>query len=68
MVSAHERPELPAWTVEILRCPVTGAVLEPKQGPQGEPELVSTAAEQRIAYPVRDGVPVLLADQGRRID
>ncbi|HLR28724.1 MAG TPA: hypothetical protein VK086_08530 [Ruania sp.] len=66
-MSTEEHPELPAWAVDMLRCPVTGAPLHPQDGPHGEPELVSSAEQHRIAYPVRAGVPVLLADQGRRL-
>lgn len=53
------------WVREILRCPVTGAELEDGVGPDGQPELVSRAAG--LAYPVRDGIPVLLADEARTL-
>lgn len=53
------------WLREILRCPVTGAELVDGTGPDGEPELHSTDAENPLAYPVRDGIPVLLADEAR---
>lgn len=56
---------LEPWLLEILRCPVTGAELMPAEGPDGEPELHSADAAQPLAYPVRDGVPVLLADEAR---
>lgn len=53
------------WVREILRCPVSGAELEEGTGPDGAPELVSRAAG--LAYPVRDGLPILLADEARRL-
>ena len=53
------------WVREILRCPVTGAELVDAVGPDGAPELVSTDPERPLAYPIRDGVPVLLADEAR---
>jgi len=49
---------LSADLLKILRCPVTGSALERR----GD-ELVSTRTDddgERVAYPVRDGIPVLL--------
>ncbi|MGB0954553.1 MAG: Trm112 family protein [Panacagrimonas sp.] len=46
--------------LDILVCPVTGAPLEWHADKQ---ELWSPAA--RLAYPVRDGVPVMLEDEAR---
>ena len=57
--------DLPDWVRDILRCPVTGATLVDGVGPDGEPELHSTVATRRLAYPVRDGIPVLLAEEAR---
>ena len=53
------------WVRSILRCPVTGAELVDAVGPTGEPELHSTDLERPLAYPVHDGIPVLLESEAR---
>ena len=58
-------PALEAWLLDILRCPVTGARLIEGVGPDGGAELHSTDVLRPLAYPVRDGIPVLLADEAR---
>jgi uncharacterized protein len=49
--------------LEILVCPVTKTTLEYDRERQ---ELVSRAA--RLAYPIRDGIPILLEEEARRLD
>jgi uncharacterized protein YbaR (Trm112 family) len=49
--------------LDILVCPVTRTKLRYDEATQ---ELVSEAA--RLAYPVRDGVPVMLPEEARRLD
>ncbi len=49
--------------LEILVCPVTKSTLRYDAQRQ---ELVSEAA--RLAYPIRDGIPVMLADEARPLD
>ena len=48
--------------LEILVCPVTKGPLVYDREKQ---ELVSVAA--RLAYPIRDGIPVMLEDEARRL-
>ncbi len=56
-------PRMDPRLLEVLVCPVTHAPLkwDAKAG-----ELVSTAA--RLAFPVRDGVPILIVDEARPLD
>lgn len=49
--------------LEILVCPLTKTVLE--YDPQAQ-ELVSRAA--RLAYPIRDGIPIMLPEEARPIE
>lgn len=68
MTHQHAAPAaLEPWLREILRCPVTGAPLVDGVGPDGGPALVSTDPDNPLAYPVRDGIPVLLADDARPV-
>ncbi|WBY02121.1 Trm112 family protein [Ramlibacter tataouinensis] len=48
--------------LELLVCPVTKGHLDYDRSRQ---ELVSRSA--RLAYPVRDGIPVLLEDEARAL-
>ena len=49
--------------LELLVCPVTRAELRYEAAQQ---ELISRAA--RLAYPIRDGVPVMLPEEARKIE
>lgn len=51
------------WLLERLVCPVTRTALRYDEAAQ---ELISDAAG--LAYPVRDGVPVMLAEEARPLD
>ncbi len=51
------------WLLERLVCPMTRSPLRYDEATQ---ELVSEAAG--LAYPIRDGVPVMLVEEARRID
>lgn len=63
-MSRVDEPTVDQGLLELLRCPVTGARLELRQE-DGETILVSTDEANPLIYPVRDGVPVLLAEEGR---
>ena len=49
--------------LEILVCPVTKGTLEYDAEKQ---ELVSRSA--KLAYPIRDGIPIMLPEEARKID
>ena len=49
--------------LEILVCPMTKAPLQYDEEAQ---ELISHKAQ--LAYPVREGIPVLLVDEARKLD
>ena len=49
--------------LEILVCPVTKQPLEYNSDRH---ELVSPAA--RLAYPIRDGIPIMLMEEARSLD
>jgi uncharacterized protein YbaR (Trm112 family) len=49
--------------LEILVCPITKTPLEYDAGRQ---ELISRSA--KLAYPIRDGIPIMLPEEARRID
>lgn len=59
---------LNVWARGILRCPATGADLVDAKGRNGEPELHSTDPSRPLAYPVRDGIPILLIDEARSLE
>ena len=49
--------------LEILVCPLTKSALSYDRDAQ---ELISEQA--RLAYPIRDGIPIMLVDEARQID
>lgn len=48
--------------LEILVCPVSKSALHYDEAAQ---ELISRVA--RLAYPVRDGIPIMLPDEARQL-
>ena len=59
MVMASVDPKL----LEVLVCPLTKGPLEYDREAQ---ELISQKA--RLAYPIRDGIPIMLVDEARALD
>ncbi|MDA0656407.1 MAG: Trm112 family protein [Proteobacteria bacterium] len=71
MVKNESSPASPASSpaaidpklLAILVCPVTKGPLKYDQDNQ---ELISEQA--KLAYPIRDGIPIMLADEARHLD
>lgn len=60
---AHAGYALDPKLLELLVCPVTKGTLEYDREKH---ELISRSA--RLAYPIRDGIPIMLADEARPLD
>ena len=58
--TAPKPPEVDPRLLEVLVCPLTHTPLDYDRAAQ---ELVSRAAG--LAYPIRDGVPVMLPEEAR---
>jgi uncharacterized protein YbaR (Trm112 family) len=65
MNAVPERPEntVDPKLLEILVCPLTKGPLEFDSGKQ---ELISRSA--KLAYPIRDGIPIMLPEEARKIE
>lgn len=57
------KPEYDRHMLEALVCPVTGAPLSFDAERQ---ELISRAAH--LAFPIRNGIPIMIADEARALD
>ena len=55
--------EIDPKLLEILVCPLTKTTLRYDKDAQ---ELISEQA--KLAYPIRDGIPIMLVDEAREID
>ena len=64
-IMTSERPasSVDPKLLEILVCPLTKGALEYDREKQ---ELVSRAA--KLAYPIRDGIPIMLPEEARKLD
>ncbi len=61
--TAPEATKIDPRLLEILVCPLTKSSLEYDRVRQ---ELISRSA--RLAYPIRDGIPIMLPEEARQID
>ena len=62
MTQTPAAAEIDPRLLEVLVCPVTPATLEYDRA---RGELISRSA--RLAYPIRDGVPVMLPEEAREL-
>lgn len=62
MTQAPPPPEVDPRLLEVLVCPLTKGPLTYDRAAQ---ELISRGA--KLAYPVRDGVPVMLPEEARAL-
>jgi uncharacterized protein YbaR (Trm112 family) len=67
-MSTSPPPDRPPGSVdpkllEILVCPMTKG---PLQYDAEKQELISRAA--KLAYPIRDGIPIMLPEEARKLD
>jgi uncharacterized protein YbaR (Trm112 family) len=58
-----DSPDVDPKLLEILVCPLTKAPLRYDRAAQ---ELISL--EAGLAYPIRDGIPIMLVDEARALD
>ena len=61
-VTERQKGRVDPKLLELLVCPVTKSLLEYDAANQ---ELISRAA--RLAYPIRDGVPIMLPEEARAL-
>jgi len=62
-MSKQANNQLDPKLLEILVCPVTKGPLEYDRERQ---ELISRKA--KLAYPIRDGIPIMLQDEARKLE
>lgn len=61
--TSRSRAEIDPKLLEVLVCPLTKETLVYDRDNQ---ELISRGA--RLAYPIRDGIPIMLPDEARQIE
>ena len=63
MTGKRSRGEVDPKLLELLVCPLTKETLVYDRANQ---ELISRGA--RLAYPIRDGIPIMLPDEARALE
>jgi uncharacterized protein len=62
-VEAKQQPPIDPRLLEVLVCPLTKGALEYDREAS---ELISRKAG--LAYPVRDGIPIMLPEEARKLE
>ncbi|MBL4786775.1 MAG: Trm112 family protein [Cohaesibacteraceae bacterium] len=62
-INTMSKSQIDQMLLDMLVCPLTKTTLEYDKEAQ---ELISRAA--KLAYPIRDGVPVMLPDEARSLE
>ncbi len=63
MTAGRKGTEIDPKLLEILVCPLTKETLEYDRENQ---ELISRGA--KLAYPIRDGIPIMLPEEARKLE
>lgn len=53
--------------IDLLVCPLCKGPLDMQRDPEGRPVALS-CAHDRLAFPIRDGIPVMLEDEARPLE
>lgn len=53
--------------IDLLVCPLCKGPLQMARDPQGRPNELQCAAD-RLGFPIRDGIPVMLEAEARALD
>jgi uncharacterized protein YbaR (Trm112 family) len=53
--------------IDLLVCPICKGPLQMQRDAQGQPEALACAAD-RLAFPIRDGMPVMLESEAQPFD
>ena len=69
-MTMRDNTPIPASLLEILRCPVAVQDKESYGDDPGQLELVAESwlvcADSGLKYPIRDGIPVMLVEEGMK--
>ena len=60
-------PPLDHRLIELLVCPVCKGPLQMRRDAGAQPEALTCAAD-RLAFPIRDGIPVMLENEAQPLE